>query len=128
MATQDLANRVTITQSLSPAATITTATNGASVDMTDHEGCMVIYNVGVVVGAPVVILQDSDDDTTFATVSAANQVTDMPAALSTSLDVAVYRAAYLGNRRYVRPRVDDEGTSIFIACTIVQSHGRHINA
>ena len=128
MATQDLKNRVTVTQSFAAAATKTAVANGTSVDMSGFEGATFIYNIGVVVGAPVVIMQDSDDDTTFATVSAANQSTDMPAALSTSLDVTTYSAAYLGNKRYIRPRVDDEGTSIFITVDIVQHAGRHINA
>ena len=128
MATQDLKNRVTITQSLSPKATIATPTNGTSVDMSGFEGALIIYNVGVVAGAPVVILQESDDDSAFTTVAAGDQSTDMPAALSTSLDVAVYSAAYLGGKRYIRPRVDDVGTTIFLAVTIVQDHGRHINA
>ena len=128
MATQDLKNRVTITQSMAPKATLTAATNGTSVDMSGFEGCLVIYNIGVVAGAPIVILQESDDDSTFTTVAAGDQSTTMPAALSTSLDVTTYEAAYLGGKRYVRPRVSDEGTSIFIAVTIVQSSGLHINA
>ena len=128
MATQDLKNRVSVTQSISAAATKTAATNGTSVDMSGWEGATIIYNIGVVVGAPVVIMQESDNDSTFTTVAAADQSTDMPAALSTSLDVVSYSAAYLGNKRYIRPRVSDNGTSIFITADIVRHKGRHINA
>lgn len=128
MATYDLKNRVTVTQSLSPKATYTAVTDGASADLSGFEGGMIIYNIGVVAGAPIVVMDESDDDSTFTTVAAADQSTDMPAALSTSLDVQSYSATYLGTKRYIRARIEDEGTSIFMSADIIRSKGRHINA
>ena len=128
MATQDLKSRVTVTKSLN-VQTYTAATDGTSVDMTDHEGVMCVYTVGAVTGTDAtVILQDSDDDTTFATVVAAKQVTTMLATISTTTDDATFVAQYFGTRRYVRPRISVVGTNITMGATLIQSYGRHINA
>ena len=127
MATQDLRSRVTITESLTNISRASTA-NGTSVDMTAHEGALVIYTIGLVVGtAATVVLQDSDDDTTFATVVAANQVTDLPATISTSEDVDMYSAQYFGGKRYLRVALTAVGTTIIMGATFIRHKGRHIN-
>ena len=127
MATQDLKNRVTVTQSLKPTATKVATVDGTSVDMSGFEGATIVYNIGTVVGAPIVLMEESDDDAAFTTVAAGDQSTDMPAALSSVLDDQSYTAAYLGSKRYIRPSLSDFGTSIFITADIIQHHGRHIN-
>ncbi len=128
MATQDLRSRVTITESLTNISRGATA-NGTSIDMTDHEGALILYTIGLVVGtAATVILEDSDDDSTFAAVVAAKQVTNLPATISTTEDVQIYSAQYFGTRRHLRVALTAVGTTIIMGATIIQSYGRHINA
>ena len=125
MAQYDLRNRVTIVDSIN-AASYTGATNGTSANMSGFDGALVVHNVGAVVGAPVVIMEDSDDDTTFATVATASLQTDMPAALGTTTDAQTYTALYKGRKVYLRTRIDNAGTSIILSSQIVQYPQRHL--
>ena len=126
MGEYDLGNRHTFFASLR-AASFGAATNGQSKDLSGSYGATVVLNVGVVVGSNTVILQDSDDGSAFATVSAANQSSDIPATITTANHNASYRAVYLGKRRHLRARVDTVGTSILCSATIIETP-RHVNA
>lgn len=124
----DLATRTTVATSF-PAASRAATADGTSTDMKGFVGAMVLVNAGAVTGADAtIILEDSDDDSAFTVVSAANQAGDLPAVITTTTDDQSYRQAYLGIRRHLRARLSAVGTSFVFGVSIVKFPGRHVNA
>lgn len=105
---RDIYNNVLVKASLKPAARTATA-NGTSVDRVDganasmYQDALIVVNAGTVTdGTHTITVEDSDDNTTFATVAAAYLEGDTPPALITSNDETVYETRYIGTKRYVR--------------------------
>lgn len=105
---KDIYNSVLVKASLKPAARTATA-NGTAVDRVDgsnasmFQDALVVLNTGTVTdGTHTITIEDSDDNSTFATVVAANLEGDTPPALVTTNDETVYETRYIGAKRYLR--------------------------
>lgn len=105
---RDIYNSVLVKASLKPAARTATA-NGTAVDRVDgsnaamYQDAMIVINSGTVTdGTHTITIEDSDDNSTFATVAAANLEGDTPPALITTNDETVYETRYIGTKRYLR--------------------------
>lgn len=107
MATKDLKSNVDVVQSMAP-ATRNTNTNGSGVDLQGYESAMVIYNVGTVTdGTHTPSLEESDDDSTYTVVAAA----DLQGSFSNFTGDEVQRVGYIGAKRYIRAQVNSSGTT-----------------
>jgi len=99
MANFDQANDLSPAQSLVPAA-YTANANGTGVDLQGFEAATVIVDVGAITdGTHVVSLEESDDDSTYSAVAAADLLGSFPASLSAN---SVYKVGYRGSKRYIR--------------------------
>lgn len=87
--------------SLFPAARTATA-NGTGVDLQGFDAATVCITTGVITdGTHTISLQESDDNSTFTNVVAADLLGTAPA-IATTDDNVVFRFGYIGNKRYVR--------------------------
>lgn len=124
----DLASRIKTVAVLGPIAA-TTDQNG-SFDRAGFESCAVLFITGV--GGITfdgtnkidLVLQHSDDNSTFTAVAAADVVTTLPdgtegawasGGIVRSLQAAhaaksVTKVSYIGNKRYIKPIFDYSGT------------------
>ncbi|MFD7093392.1 hypothetical protein [Streptomyces xanthophaeus] len=105
---RDIYNGVLVKASLKPALRTATA-NGTAVDRVDganlsmYQDAMVVINSGTVTdGTHTITIEDSDDNSTYATVAAAYLEGDTPPALITTNDETVYETRYTGGKRYLR--------------------------
>lgn len=105
-------NNVLVKQTIAPAAqTITTPLNGTGVDRdvsfttggsVHYKSMSVVIETGVVNdGTHAVIIEESDDNSAFTTVAAADLQGGSPA-VTTADDNKVFEHGYLGNKRYLR--------------------------
>lgn len=105
---RDIYSNVLVKASFKPVARTATA-NGTAVDRVDganasmYQDALVVLNVGTVTdGTHTITIEDSDDNSSFATVAAAYLEGDTPPALITSNDETVYETRYTGGKRYIR--------------------------
>ncbi|MFD9306132.1 hypothetical protein ACFWCB_26345 [Streptomyces sp. NPDC060048] len=105
---RDIYSNVLVKASLKPAARTATA-NGTGVDRADgsnasmYQDALVVLSSGTVTdGTHTITIEDSDDNSSFATVAAAYLEGDTPPALITSNDETVYETRYIGGKRYLR--------------------------
>ncbi|KIX78997.1 hypothetical protein SF23_03310 [Streptomyces sp. MBRL 10] len=105
---RDIYSNVLVKASLKPVLRTATA-NGASVDRIDganasmYQDALIVVNSGTVTdGTHTITIEDSDDNSTFATVAAGFLEGDTPPALITSNDETVYETRYTGGKRYLR--------------------------
>lgn len=123
----DLKNDVNVASSLRPASQAA-AVNGAGVDLTGHDGVMVVLDLGAIGGTTPSFtfqVQDSDDNSTFAAVAADFLRDGQPAAFTTGNQVV--RIGYHGVKRYVRVAITAAtGTAPTLVCsaTVVRGKGR----
>lgn len=95
---RDLVNNISDSTSLAPAARTATA-NGTGVDLQGFNSAEILFVVGTITdGTHTPKVQESDDNTTFTDVAAADQEGTL-AALASSTNQAV---GYKGNMRYLR--------------------------
>lgn len=95
---RDLVNNINDVTSLAPAARTATA-NGTSVDLQGYNSAEVLFVVGAITdGTHTPKVQESDDNSAFTDVAAADQDGTL-AALAASTNQAV---GYKGNKRYLR--------------------------
>jgi hypothetical protein len=95
---RDLENAIDIAQSLAPAARTATA-NGTGVDLANYDGAVVVFAVGTITdGTHTPKIQESDDNSTFTDVAAADQIGTF-ANLASSTPQKV---GYVGSKRYLR--------------------------
>lgn len=117
---RDIANNIGVVTTVAPA--ILTATNtSAGVDLKGFNSAAVIISTGAIVSAGNFTpkLQESDDNTMFNDVAAADLVGTFPSALAAA---STYKVGYIGNRRYIRTVLTlNSGTSIAASAVIVRS-------
>lgn len=103
---KDLNKDIATATSLAPAARTATA-NGTGVDLQGFGSCAVVWNVGAITdGTHTPKLQESDDNSTFTDVAAADQSGTLAALVaSTNQEVG-----YLGRKRYVRAVITVTGS------------------
>lgn len=105
---RDIYNSVLVKASLKPVARTATA-NGTAVDRVDgsnasmFQDALVVINSGTVTdGTHTITIEDSDDNSTWATVTSSGYEGDAPPALTSANDEAVYETRYVGGKRYLR--------------------------
>ena len=104
---RDLVNNEDYVQSVAPAA-YAASVNGAGVDLRDFDGAMMVVDPGAVTdGTHTPKMQESDDDSTYTDVAAA----DMEKTLAAIAASTVQRVGYKGNKRYVRAVVTVAGAT-----------------
>ncbi|QLI80797.1 hypothetical protein HZU75_04225 [Chitinibacter fontanus] len=95
---QDIRNILDFQQSLPPAARIATAT-GTGIDTVNYNSIAAVFEMGAITdGTHTPVLQESDDNSTFTPVAAAN----MTGTLSNMVANSVQKVGYLGVKRYLR--------------------------
>lgn len=103
---KDLNKDLASATSLAPAARTATA-NGTGIDLQGFGASMVVWNVGAITdGTHTPKLQESDDNSTFTDVAAAN-LSGTHAALTANTNQEI---GYIGRSRYVRPVVTVTGS------------------
>jgi hypothetical protein len=103
---RDLKNNLSITSLLDPVAKTTTF-NSASVDMQDFRSLVFLLHVGVLTdGTFTPKLEESDDDSTFTDVAAA----DVEGTLAAAADGVSQYVGYKGVKRYARLTVTVTGS------------------
>lgn len=99
MATQrDFHNEFSASNSLTPAAR-TASANGTGIDLAGYRSAAVVFVVGTITdGTHTPKVQESDDNSSFSDVAAADQSGTL-AALASSTNQEV---SYIGSKRYIR--------------------------
>jgi hypothetical protein len=99
---RDLKNNLAFSQSLAPAARLTSA-NGTGVDISGADKAMGVVDVGLLTeGSYAFELQESDDNVSFSAVADADLEGTEPTVDDGNDDNQVYKVNYLGTKRYLR--------------------------
>lgn len=107
---RDLENRLSVAQSLAPAAR-TASANGTGVDLANYDGAVVIFTTGAITdGTHTVEVQESADNTTFTAVADADLIGSEPA-IGVADDNVIYEIGYIGTKRYLRAAVTVAGAT-----------------
>ena len=107
MTTRDLKSNIDIVASLAPAARTATA-SGAGVDLRGYESAVAAFVPGTVTdGAHTPSVEESDDDSTFTAVAAA----DLLGSLADLASNVTQRVGYRGSKRYIRAKITVSGAS-----------------
>ncbi len=102
MALKDLENRISVVQSLGPAARNATA-NGTSVDLQGYNSAMVVFNFGTWTdGTHTPSLQHSVDNSTFVNCDTNSMNGSFVAVSSAGGSNTIQKIGYTGGYRYVR--------------------------
>jgi len=104
---RDLKSNIGFDISLAPAAR-TASANGASSDLKGYEGVAVVFLPGTITdGTHTPKLQESDDNSTFTDVAAADQLGTLAVLASSTAQ----KVGYIGIKRYLRAVVTVAGAS-----------------
>lgn len=117
---RELSSHLKPNQSLAPAARTATA-NGTGIDHQGFDSQLYVFDVGTITdGTHTPKLQESDDNSSFTDVAAADQVGTLVALASN----VQQKAAYIGNKRYSRAVVTVAGatTGGVYAAVCIQGH------
>lgn len=102
MAPRDLYNHLSPTPSIAPGAKTATA-NGTGVDLREHSSAIVLLQVGAWTdGTHTLKIQESDDNTTYTDVAAADLQGSFTAISGAGQANAVQKVGYIGSKRYIR--------------------------
>lgn len=121
---RDSYNDVGFATSFLPAARIATA-NGTGVDLLGFSGAVAVIHAGVWTdGTHTFDIQDSDDNSSFASVAAGFLQGAKPVVSSAPTASKLYKVGYLGTKRYLRVAVTVAGatTGAVYGATIMQAH------
>ncbi len=100
MSSRDL-NNVNVIASINP-VTITVTTTGTGIDLRGYDSAAALVGAGVVPDGTITPkIQESDDDSTYTDVAAADQLGTL-AAITAAADENVQRVRYKGSKRYIR--------------------------
>jgi hypothetical protein len=123
----DIKAHISVAQSLAPASR-TAAVNGTGVDLANFDKAAVVLDLGAIGGTSPSFtfqVQDSDDNSAFAAVAAADLDGGQPAAVTAG--GAISEVGYHGIKRYLRVAITAvSGTSPTLLCsaTVVRAGGR----
>ena len=107
MTTRDLKSNIDVQTSLGP-NDYTATTNGSSADLRGFERAVVAFVVGTVTdGTHTPSVEESDDDSTFTAVAAA----DLLGTLANFASSTNQRVGYRGAKRYVRAKLTVSGAT-----------------
>ena len=99
---RDLKSNITSGVSLAPQS-LTAAANGTGVDLQNSDSAVVEFNAGAIGGTTpsfTMAVQESDDNTTFTDVAAADLQGTAPVITTTNAGITM--VGYLGSKRYIR--------------------------
>lgn len=103
--------------------------NGTGVDLQGYEAAVAIFQLGTWTdGTHTPILEESDDNSSFTLVAAADRQGAFTAVTSNANVDTVQKVGYVGNKRYLRVRITAAGTTTGMvnAAIVVRSKARHI--
>lgn len=137
MASKDLLNSIDVSSTLVPASRTADA-NGTGVDVGRNESAVLLFHVGAegvtLSGTDKIALEieESDDDSTYTDVAAADLVGEESAGVVKTLDdiaeaPAAYSVTYLGSKRYIRAVLNysgTHGTGTPISAVVIAGHPR----
>ena len=121
---RDLKNNIDVVHSLAPQARTATA-NGAGVDLQGFDSAVAVFYFGAWTdGTHTPKIQESDDNSVFTDVAAAEQIGSLAAISSAAGNNSVQRAGYLGRKRYIRTVLTLSGatTGAVSAAAVARSH------
>lgn len=124
MAQKDLKNRLAFAQSVNPAAK-TASASGTSSDLAGYNSLVYRWQVGTVTdGTHTPSLEESDDDSTYTAVAAA----DIQGTAAALVSNTAQTLGYLGAKRYVRPKttVATATTGGVYGVTAILGHPRNV--
>jgi hypothetical protein len=102
MVKRNMHDSITAVQSLASAARTATA-NGTAADLKGYDSCEAVVDLGAWTdGTHTPSIQESDDNSTFAAVAAADLDGSFTAMSGTASDNNVQIVGYVGSKRYVR--------------------------
>lgn len=130
MASKDIAARVKHVQSLRPQATTATRT-GTGVDTLGYEGVLIVVNAGLRTdGTHTTDIEESDDDSTYTDVAAADLQGTEPVINSATTDEQDYEVGYIGSKRYVRVNIAVSGatTGAVLGASVMLAHAKALPA
>lgn len=105
---RDLKNNIDVQTSLVP-DDYTASANGSGVDLRGFDGALVAFVVGTVTdGTHTPKVQESDDDSTYTDVAAA----DLLGSLSDLASTTNQRVGYIGSKRHVRAVLTVSGATV----------------
>ncbi|MEE4384168.1 MAG: hypothetical protein V2J02_19385 [Pseudomonadales bacterium] len=111
MVNRDLASNISPAHSIAPDADRTATATGAGVDLRGFDSAAAVVHFGAVTdGGWTPKLQESDDDSTYTDVAAADLVGEFVEAVAAS-DNTVQCVGYRGNARYIRVVVEETTAS-----------------
>lgn len=122
---RDLASNLDVKQSLAPA--LQTATDeGSTVDTLGFESVTFAVHIGAWTdGTFVLSAEHSDDDSSWSAVTSAELIGTPPTVEDANGDNDTLAFGYIGNKRYVRPKVTVTGspsTGAFIGVDVILGH------
>jgi len=121
-ASRDLSSNVLAVQSIAPAAQVSADVTGTGVDTKGYGSVTVCVNMGTVTGTWTPQVEESDDDSTYTAVAAADLIGAF-AAVTTANDNATQQVGYRGSARYVRVFLDETATgTAFASADVVLGH------
>lgn len=116
---RDLNNNLAIVNLADPTDLVYTDTNSKYVDIAGYRGAAIVVHVGALTGVDgsnylTPVLQESDEelDSKFSDVAAADIIGGFTKIDSTSEDSVVQVAGYIGDKRYIRAKLDYTGSTI----------------
>lgn len=123
----DIKNSVDLVSSLRPASRNATV-NGTGVDLANYDSAMVILDLGAIGGTTpsyTFQVQESDDNSSFTAVAAADLDSGQPAAFTAGDSIT--EVGYKGIKRYIRVAITAvSGTTPTLLCsaTVLRTKGR----
>ena len=138
---KDLANSIAVVSTLDP-DTRTADANGTGIDLQGFESATIVAQVGAE-GITLsssnkieLVLEDSDDDSTYAAVTSSTSVTDgtvdssgIFASFTANGDApAIHTLGYVGGKRDVRGKPDfsgTHGTGTEMSACVIKGHPHH---
>lgn len=106
---RDMEARSDFKASLKPAGNRTASANGTGVDMKGYDGALVIVAAGTITdGTHTPKVQESDDDSTYTDVAAADLKGTALVAITTDSE---QRVSYVGSKRYIRAATTVSGAT-----------------
>lgn len=118
---RDLVNNIGIVTVIAPAVLAATSTP-AGIDLNGFGSAALVITTGAIVGSAVMVgkMQESDDNTNFTDVAAADLHGAFPASLAA---VSTLKIGYRGNKRYIRPVLTlSSGTSIAASAIVIRGN------
>lgn len=98
MAMFDLVDNIAVEESITPAAHTANA-NGAGIDLRGYQAAVVIVDAGTITdGTHTISLEESDDDSTYTAVAAA----DLQGSFANVASNTPQKVGYIGGKRYIR--------------------------